>query len=35
MNAIEDKIYVKIIAFNTVYNFVVESRLVPQNLIWI
>ena len=35
MNSNENKVYVKIIAFNTVYNFVVESRLVPQNLIWI
>ena len=38
MNSNEDKLYVKIIALDTVYNFVVEkffiwSRLVSQNLI--
>ena len=38
MNSNEDKFYVKIIALDTVYNFIVEkffiwSRLVSQNLI--
>ena len=38
MNSNEDKLYVKIIALNTVYNFVVEkffiwNHLVSENLI--
>ena len=40
MNSNEDKFYIKIIALDTVYNFIVEkffiwSRLASQNLILI
>jgi len=38
MNSNEDKLYIEVVAFNAIYNFVVEkffiwSRLVSQNLI--
>jgi hypothetical protein len=38
MNSNEDKLYIKVVALNVIYNFVVEeffiwSRLVSQNLI--